>query len=61
MSFIVLVAAGLLVPLFYKSNIFVAKLIATLAFILSAYFIYTGKSLEGVFPMFVSDPATNNI
>ena len=59
MSFIVLVVAGLLVPLFYKSNIFVAKLIATIAFILSAYFIYTGQSLEGVFPMFVSDPATN--
>ncbi len=59
MSFIILIAAGLLVPLFYKSNIFVAKLIATVAFILSAYFIYTGQSLEGVFPMFVSDPATN--
>ena len=59
MSFVVLVIAGLLVPLFYKSNIFVAKLIATIAFILSAYFIYAGHSLDGIFPMFVSDPATN--
>jgi len=58
MSFIVLIAAGLLVPIFYKSNIYIAKLIAVLAFILSAYFVYTNQGLSSVFPLFVSDDAT---
>lgn len=58
MSFIILIAAGLLVPVFYKNNIFIAKLIAVVAFILSAYFVYTNQSLNSVFPLFVSDDAT---
>ncbi|GAX87706.1 NADH-quinone oxidoreductase subunit N [Lebetimonas natsushimae] len=58
MSFITLIAAGLLVPVFYKNNIFIAKLIAVVAFILSAYFVYTNQSLSSVFPLFVSDEAT---
>jgi proton-translocating NADH-quinone oxidoreductase chain N len=61
MSFIILIAAGLLVPVFYKSNIFIAKLIAVLAFIASAYFVYTNQSLSSVFPLFVSDDATKLI
>ncbi|WP_024789420.1 NADH-quinone oxidoreductase subunit N [Lebetimonas sp. JH292] len=61
MSFIILIAAGLLVPVFYKSNIFIAKLIAVLAFIASAYFVYTNQSLSSVFPLFVTDSATKLI
>ncbi len=55
MSFIILVATGLLVPVFYKSNIFIAKLIAIAAFIASAIAIYNGAGLNSVFPFFVSD------
>ena len=58
MSFIVLIAAGLLVPVFYRSNIFIAKTIAVIAFILSAYFVVNGQSLNSVFPYFVLDKAT---
>jgi len=58
MSFIVLIAAGLLVPLFYRNNIFIAKMIAIVAFILAAYFIYVGNSLHAIFPYFVTDEAT---
>ncbi len=58
MSFIVLIAAGLLVPVFYRSNIFIAKMIAVAAFIVAAYFIYTGQSLNSVFSYFVMDDAT---
>jgi NADH-quinone oxidoreductase subunit N len=58
MSFVILIAAGLLVPVFYKNNIFIAKLIAVVAFVLSAYFVYNSQSLDGVFPLFVSDDAT---
>jgi len=58
MSFIVLIAAGLLVPVFYRNNIFIAKTIAVIAFILSAYFVVNGDSLNSVFPYFVLDEAT---
>ena len=58
MSFVVLIAAGLLVPLFYKSNIVIAKLIAVIAFILSAYFIYMNESLNSIFNYFVLDDST---
>jgi proton-translocating NADH-quinone oxidoreductase chain N len=58
MSFVILIAAGLLVPVFYKNNIFIAKLLAVVAFILSAYFVYNSQSLDVVFPLFVSDDAT---
>jgi NADH-quinone oxidoreductase subunit N len=58
MSFIILIAAGLLVPIFYKSNITIAKIIAVLAFVLAAYFIFQGKSLNSIFPYFVADDAT---
>jgi len=58
MSFIVLIAAGLLVPLFYRNNIFIAKTIAVIAFILSAYFIMIGESLNSIFPYFVLNKAT---
>ena len=61
MSFIILIAAGLLVPVFYRSNIFIAKLTAILAFMASAYFIYANQSLSSVFPLFVSDDATRVI
>jgi NADH:ubiquinone oxidoreductase subunit 2 (subunit N) len=58
MSFIILIAAGLLVPVFYKNNIFIAKLVAVVAFVLSAYFVYTNQSMDSIFPLFVSDGAT---
>ena len=58
MSFIVLIATGLLVPVFYKNHITIAKLIAVLAFIASAYFVYNNMSLNSVFPYFVLDDAT---
>jgi len=58
MSFIILIAAGLIVPIFYRNNIFIAKMIAFIAFILAAYFIYQGNSLNSVFPYFVLDKAT---
>ncbi|WP_456480767.1 NADH-quinone oxidoreductase subunit N [Nautilia sp.] len=58
MSFIILIAAGLLVPVFYKSNIFIAKLIAIAAFIASAVMVYNGMSLNNVFPFFVLDGST---
>jgi len=58
MSFVVLVAAGLLVPLFYRSNIFIAKMISVIAFLLAIFFIYSGNSLYSVFPYFVKTPAT---
>jgi len=58
MSFIVLIAAGLIVPLFYRSNIFIAKTIAVIAFLAAAYFIYQGQSLNDVFPYFSLDSAT---
>ncbi len=58
MSFIILIAAGLLVPLFYRSNIFIAKTIAVIAFLVSAYFIYQGQSLNDIFPYFDLNKAT---
>ncbi|QCT94164.1 NADH-quinone oxidoreductase subunit N [Caminibacter mediatlanticus TB-2] len=58
MSFIILIAAGLIVPIFYRSNIVIAKLIAVIAFLLSAYFIYVGNSLNSIFPFFAVDKAT---
>jgi len=58
MSFIILIAAGLLVPLFYRNNIFIAKMIAVVAFLLAAYFIYTDNSLHTIFPYFTTDAAT---
>ena len=58
MSFIILIAAGLIVPIFYRNNIFIAKMIALIAFIVAAYFIYQGDSLNSVFPYFVLDKAT---
>ncbi len=58
MSFIILIAAGLLVPIFYRNNIVIAKIIAVLAFILAAYFVFKGESLNSIFPYFVADDAT---
>ncbi len=58
MSFIILIAAGLIVPIFYRNNIFIAKMIALIAFIVAAYFIYQGDSLNSIFPYFVLDRAT---
>ncbi|WP_457564832.1 NADH-quinone oxidoreductase subunit N [Caminibacter sp.] len=58
MSFIILIAAGLLVPVFYRNNIIIAKLIAISAFVLAAFFIYQGQSLVGLFPGFGADAAT---
>ncbi len=58
MSFIVLIAAGLIVPIFYRNNIFIAKMIALIAFIVAAYFIYQGNSLNAIFPYFVMNKAT---
>ena len=58
MSFIILIAAGLIVPIFYRSNIFIAKLIAFTAFVLAAYFVFVGNSLNAVFPYFVLDKST---
>ncbi len=58
MSFIILIAAGLIVPLFYRSNIFIAKTIAVIAFLTAAYFIYQGQSLNDIFPYFDLNKAT---
>ncbi len=58
MSFIVLIATGLLIPLFYRNNIFIAKMIAVLAFLVAAFFVYEGQSLNSVFPYFVMTQAT---
>jgi len=58
MSFIILIAAGLIVPIFYRNNIFIAKMIAFIAFVLAAVFIYQGNSLNSIFPYFVLDKAT---
>lgn len=58
MSFIILIAAGLLVPVFYKSNIYIAKLISITAFILSAIMVYMKMGLNQIFPHFVLDGAT---
>jgi len=58
MSFIILIAAGLLVPIFYRNNIFIAKMIAVIAFVLAAYFVINAQSLNSVFPYFVLDKAT---
>jgi len=58
MSFIILIIAGLIVPIFYKSSIFIAKLIALVAFILAAYFVFEGNSLNTIFPYFVLDKST---
>ena len=58
MSFIILIATGLLIPLFYRNNIFIAKMMAVTAFIVSAFFIYQGQSLNSIFPYFVMTKAT---
>jgi len=58
MSFIVLIAAGLIVPIFYRSSIFIAKLIALIAFLLAAYFVFDGNSLNTIFPYFILDKST---
>ena len=58
MSFIVLIATGLLIPLFYRNNIFIAKMMAVAAFIVAAFFIYQGQSLNSIFPYFVMTKAT---
>jgi NADH-quinone oxidoreductase subunit N len=58
MSFIILIAAGLLVPVFYRNNIIIAKLIAITAFVLSIFFVIQGQNLVGLFPGFAVDSAT---
>ncbi len=58
MSFIVLIATGLLIPLFYRNNIFIAKMIAIAAFIVAAFFVYQGQSLNSIFPYFVMTKST---
>ena len=58
MSFIVLIATGLLIPLFYRNNIFIAKMIAVVAFMVAAFFVYQGQSLNSIFPYFVMTKAT---
>ncbi len=58
MSFIILIAAGLLVPVFYRNNIIIAKLIAIAAFVFAGFFIIQGQSLVGLFPGFAADEAT---
>jgi len=58
MSFIILIATGLLIPLFYRNNIFIAKMMAVTAFIVAAFFIYQGQSLNSIFPYFVMTKAT---
>jgi len=58
MSFLVLIATGLLIPLFYRNNIFIAKMMAVVAFIVAAYFIYQGQSLNSISSYFVMTKAT---
>jgi len=55
MSFVVLILAGLFVPLLYKKHIVTAKIVAVTAFALSAVFIVSGYSLPGIFAYFETD------
>jgi NADH-quinone oxidoreductase subunit N len=55
MSFVVLILAGLFVPLLYKKHIVTAKIVAVSAFALSAIFIMNGSSLHQIFSYFGSD------
>jgi NADH-quinone oxidoreductase subunit N len=55
MSFVVLILAGLFVPLLYRKHIVTAKILAVAAFALSALFIVSGNSLPQFFTYFESD------
>jgi NADH-quinone oxidoreductase subunit N len=55
MSFIILIIAGLIVPLLYKKHITIAKIVTASAFALSALFIFTGNDLSQFFSYFHSD------
>jgi len=58
MSFVVLILAGLFVPLLYKRHIITAKIVAVSAFALAAIFILNGNSLSQFFNYFDSDAST---
>jgi NADH-quinone oxidoreductase subunit N len=55
MSFAVLIIAGLITPLFFKQNILVAKIVATIAIIASIILISADMSLPGLVSGFVTD------
>ena len=55
MSFAILIIAGLIVPIFYKRNIIVAKIITAVAFALSIIMIMSGHDLSEYFKYFSSD------
>jgi NADH-quinone oxidoreductase subunit N len=57
MSFIVLLIAGLITPLFLKQHIRIAKIVAALAFIASGALVYAGMGLHTFIPDFVADPS----
>jgi NADH-quinone oxidoreductase subunit N len=57
MSFVILIIAGLLVPVLYKKHITIAKFIAVAAFAGSALSIYLDNSLSSIFIYFASDPS----
>ncbi|MRJ06732.1 MAG: NADH-quinone oxidoreductase subunit N [Epsilonproteobacteria bacterium] len=57
MSFVVLVLAGLIVPLFYRQNIQVAKGIAVFAFGAAAFLIFNGHSLADYLDYFSITPS----
>jgi NADH-quinone oxidoreductase subunit N len=61
MSFAILIIAGLIVPLFYKKHITVAKIVTAAAFAMSALFIFMGNDLSQFFNYFASDDATRLI
>ncbi|MEO1942578.1 MAG: NADH-quinone oxidoreductase subunit N [Campylobacterales bacterium] len=56
MSFVVLVLAGLIVPLFYRRNIQVAKGIAVATFGLAAFLIFKGQTLGNYLEFFEATP-----
>ena len=55
MSFVILIIAGLLVPILYKKHILIAKSITVAAFAISAFFIYSDNSLSQFFLYFAND------
>jgi NADH-quinone oxidoreductase subunit N len=55
MSFAILIIAGLIVPLTYKKNILIGKVIATVAYLLAGFFIFNGNDLSQFFNYFATN------
>jgi len=55
MSFIVLLAAALIIPLFLKQHITIAKIIGAAALLVSMGMVYSGMSVHALIPGFMTD------